>query len=72
MNTKQVVPVCAAFLVSLLIAGCAQDSAPSAQWSQSLDQASYGGTNGVHTVAGGRHQQGSCSAAPNCDIFFGQ
>jgi hypothetical protein len=72
MNTKQVVAVCAAFLVSLLIAGCAQESPPATHSSQSPDQSSYGGTNGVRTVAGGRHQQGTCSAAPNCDIFFGQ
>ncbi|SAL04454.1 hypothetical protein AWB81_06705 [Caballeronia arationis] len=45
-----------------------------------VDSTSYGGMPGGTSMAAGAqkpmapraHVQGQCSAAPNCDIFFGQ
>lgn len=39
----------------------------------STDDTSYGGAAPGQSMAGsGGHRPGACSAAPNCDIFFGQ
>lgn len=38
----------------------------------STDDTSYGGTPASRSMSAPGHRQGSCSAAPNCDIFFGQ
>ncbi|MDR5752968.1 MULTISPECIES: hypothetical protein [unclassified Caballeronia] len=38
----------------------------------STGDTSYGGTPASRSMSAPGHRQGSCSAAPNCDIFFGQ
>jgi hypothetical protein len=38
----------------------------------STDDASYGGAAATRSMSAPGHRQGSCSTAPNCDIFFGQ
>lgn len=38
----------------------------------STDDTSYGGTPASRGMSAPGHRPGACSAAPNCDIFFGQ
>jgi glucose/arabinose dehydrogenase len=85
MNARMLIAATAATLFATMgTAAYAQEAQndaqpPTAQQQQTADasaqasnDASYGGAKDGKSMAASGHRQGTCSAYPQCDIFFGQ